>query len=40
MEWLKDKLIKEFQMKDLSKAKTIIGWEITTDIEVGTLKID
>lgn len=29
LEWLKDQLIKEFNMKDLGEAKTIIGWEIT-----------
>ena len=27
-------------MKDLGKAKTIIGWEIIKDIEAGTLKSD
>lgn len=27
-------------MKDLSKAKTIIRWEIIRNIEIGTLKID
>lgn len=27
-------------MKDLGKAKTIIGWEITQDIQAGTLKIN
>lgn len=40
LEWLKDQLIKEFQIKDLAKAKTIIEWEITRDIKVGMLKID
>lgn len=27
-------------MNDLSKAKTITGWEITRDMEAGMLKID
>ena len=30
----------EFNMKDLGEAKKIIGWEITRDLKVGTLKID
>lgn len=37
--WLKNHLIKEFNMKDLGEAKTIIGWEITRDHKAGTLKI-
>lgn len=40
LEWLKDQLIKEFSMKDLGEAKTIIGWETTQDLSAGTLKID
>lgn len=36
--WLKDHLIKEFSMKDLEEAKTIIRWEIT--YKEGNLKID
>ena len=40
LEWLKDQLMKEFNMKDLEEVKTIIGWEITRDFAIGTLKID
>ena len=40
LEWLKDQLIKEFNMKDLGEVKTVIGWEITRDLAIGTLKID
>lgn len=40
LSWLKDQLIKEFNMKDLGEAKTIIGWKITQDLTAGTLKID
>ena len=29
LEWLKNQLITEFNMKDLGKVKTIIEWEIT-----------
>lgn len=28
LEWLKDQLIREFNIKDLEKVKTIIGWKI------------
>lgn len=40
LDWLKGQLMKEFKIKDLGKAKTIIGWEITRDLQAGTLKID
>lgn len=40
MEWLKKQLIKEFNIKDLGKTKTIIGWEITQNLTESTLKID
>lgn len=40
LEWLKDELTKEFQIKDLGKAKMIIGCEIIRDLEARTLKID
>ena len=40
LEWLKDQLMNEFNMKDLGEAKKIIGWEITRDLKAGTLKID
>ena len=29
LNWLKNHLIQEFNIKDLGKAKTIIGWEIS-----------
>ena len=32
--------MKEFSMKDLDKAKTIIRWEITQELSLDTLKID
>lgn len=38
LEWLKNKLIKEFNIKDLGKVKKIIRWEITQ--EKGIFKID
>ena len=40
LNWLKAQLSQEFNMKDLGEAKAIIGWEITRDIQAGTLKID
>lgn len=40
LNWLKDQLMKVFNMKDLREAKTIIGWEITCDLQARTLKID
>ena len=40
LEWLKDRLIKKFNMKDLGKAKTIIRWGITQNLQARTLKID
>lgn len=40
LKWLKDELTKEFQIKDLGKAKMIIGCEIIRDLKAGTLKID
>ena len=38
LEWLNNKLMREFNMKDLGEVKKIIGWEITQ--EKGILKID
>ena len=38
LEWLKNELMREFNMKDVGEAKKIIGWEITR--EKGILKID
>ena len=29
LEWLKDQLMNEFNMKDLGEAKKVIGWKIT-----------
>ena len=40
LNWLKNQLIQEFNMNNLGEAKTIIGWEITRDFQVGTIKID
>ena len=40
LEWLKDQLMNEFNMKDLGEAKKIIRWEITQDLKASTLKID
>lgn len=40
LNWLNDQLIHEFNIKDLGEAKTIIGWEITRDLQAETLKID
>lgn len=40
LEWLKDQLMKKFSMKNLGEIKTIIGWKITQDLVVDTLKID
>ena len=40
LEWLKDKLMNKFNMKDLGEAKKIIRWEITRDLKAGTLKIN
>ena len=38
LEWLKNELMREFNMKDLGEAKKIIGWEITREKNI--LKID
>ena len=38
LEWLKNELIKEFNMKDPREAKKIIGWKITREKSI--LKID
>lgn len=38
LEWLKNKLMKEFNMKNLRKAKKIIEWKITKKKSI--LKID
>ena len=40
LNWLKNQLIQEFNIKDLGEAKTIIGLEITRDLQVRTMKID
>ena len=40
LEWLKDQLMKEFNIKNLGEVKTIIGWEIIRDLIAGILKID
>ena len=38
MDWIKDKLKAEYNVKDLGEVKTIIGWQVTR--HEGTLKID
>ena len=40
LQTLKDKLVKEYKMKDLGKVKTIIGWQITRDAATHIMKID
>lgn len=40
LEWLKDQLMKEFNIKDLGKVKTIIGWEIMQNLKAQTMKIN
>lgn len=40
LELLKQLLAKEYDMKDLGEVKTIIGWQITRDPAMGTMKID
>lgn len=40
LEWLKDQLMKEFNIKDLSKTKIIIRWDIIQNLQARTLKID
>lgn len=40
LEKLKDQLIKKFNIKDLSKAKTIIRWKIIQNLQARTFKIE
>lgn len=40
LDWLKRRLIQEFNMKNFGKTQTIIGWEITQDVREEILKID
>lgn len=40
LEILKKLLAKKYEMKDLQKVNTIIGWQITRDTAVRTMKID
>ena len=40
LEWLKNWLMKKFNIKDPGKAKTIIRWEIRLDLQARILKID
>lgn len=37
---LKQQLLKKYDMKNLGKLKTIIGWQITRDLVWGTMKIN
>ena len=38
--WLKDSIVKEYNVKDLREVKIIIRWQVTRDLDTGTLKID
>lgn len=40
MEWIKRELFDQFNIKDLRKAKIIIQWENTRDLQAKTLKIN
>lgn len=40
VEWIKEKLNNEYNVKDLGEVKTIIGWQVTRDLEAKKLKID
>ena len=38
--WLKNRLIKDFNIKNLGKAKIIIKWEVIQNVQAQMLKID
>lgn len=40
LDWIKECLKNEYNVKDLGEVKTIIGWQVTRNWDVGTLKID
>lgn len=40
LDWLKNQLIKEFDLKNFDKAKTVIEWEIIRDLQAKSLKIN
>lgn len=37
---LKQMLAKKYNIKDINKVKNIIGWQITRDSAMGTMKVD
>lgn len=40
MDWIESKLKNEYNVKEMGEVKTIIGWQITRNLEAGTLKVD
>lgn len=40
LDWIKQKLKDKFNIKDLEKMKTIIGWQVTWDWELSILRIN
>lgn len=38
--WLKTSISNDYNVKDLGEVKAIIGWQITRNLNAGTLKID
>lgn len=40
LDWIKAKLKEEYNVKDLGEVKYIIGWQVTRNHELSTLKID
>lgn len=40
MDWMKSKLRNEYNVKEMQEVKTIIGWQVIQNLEIGTLKID
>lgn len=40
LDWIKENLKNEYNVKDLGEVKTIIGWQVTRNWDAATLKID
>lgn len=40
LDWIKESIKNEYNVKDLGNVKTIIGWQVTRNWDAGTLKID
>lgn len=40
MDWIKNKLKNDYNVKEMQEVKTIIGWQVIQNLEIGTLKID